>query len=501
MIEQVSAGRAADQPPNLKKIREFATNFFTLQLWAYVPVLGLVAGLAGNSVAFVVLSGTLIAVVGTAMRFANRTAPSTRFTIGAGMVGQWMLLIYAASGTPDGFILDAHMVYFVMSAQIMAYFCWRTVAIVTIIPAVHHLFFTFMYPLLVWPSIDYTLIHLGNHVVFVLLISSACLWLSWRIEALFVEGHRSMTGMIAAREEAERAAEQKVETERAAQEERSRVVNGLADRFDHRVKQAVDQVATNAESARQAATDMAQLADASLDLSTTAAGSAEAASVNVQTVASAAEELGSAIEEVSRGVEHQVTITTEAAEMAEKTDTEVRTLSEMAQKVGDVVELISTIADQTNLLALNATIEAARAGEAGKGFAVVASEVKSLANQTAKATEDITAQITAMQDQTGSTVKAIEGIGTMIRDMAEICATVAAAVQEQNAATVEISRSAQEAASATVEVSQAASGATESAKKTGERMGELLTASDDVVDRAGALHKLAEEFVSEIRAA
>ena len=489
------------QPPNLKRIRELATQVFTLLLWAYVPVLGLVASLAGNSVAFVIVSGALIAAAGTAMRLRHKSAPATRFTIAASMVAQWMLLIYAASGTPDGFVLDAHMVYFVMSAQIMAYFCWRTVAVVTIIPAVHHLFFTFLYPFLIWPSLDYTLIHLGNHVIFVLLISSACLWLSWRVEALFIEGHRSMTGMVRAREEMERAAERQAETERGAKLERTRVLQALAEQFDDVVKQAVAGVAEGALGARETADALARLAGTTVDLSASAAGAAEGASVNVQTVAAAAEQLGSAIQEVSRGVEHQVAIATQASEMAGKTDAEVRALSEMTETVGDVVDLINTIASQTNLLALNATIEAARAGEAGKGFAVVASEVKSLANQTAKATEDITAQITAMQNQTATTVKAIEEIGAMIRNMAEICATVAAAVEEQNAATAEISRSAQQAATATADVSQAASGATDAAKSTGSRTAKLLETSGDVAERAGELRTIAETFVAEIRVA
>ena len=489
------------QPPNLKRIREIASTLFTVELWAFVPVLVLVAWLAGNSVAFVAVAGSLAALAGTVPWLRDKTAPATRFTLGSAMVAQWMFLIYAASGTPDGFILDAHMVYFVMSAQILAFFCWRTVAIVTILPAAHHLFFSFLYPLLIWPSIDYTLIHLGNHVIFVVLISSTCLWLAWRIEALFTESHRSLTGMQAAQEEAARLSRQQAETQAKTKAERTQLLHKLAETFETSIKQFVGDLAASTSLSQDAAKGLAQLAGTSSDLSMSASKAAEAASVNVQAVTAAAEGLDGAIHEMSRGVQHQATIAAEASTMASRSDEEVRMLSDRAQKIGDVVDLINSIASQTNLLALNATIEAARAGEAGKGFAVVASEVKNLANQTAKATEDIAAQVTAMQDQTANTVKAIQEIGTKIQTMTEISSTVASAVEEQSGATSEISRSARQAAVGVQEVTQAVSGTADAARSTNSRTTDLVNSSHEAVLKTGELRGIAEAFVNEIRAA
>jgi methyl-accepting chemotaxis protein len=179
----------------------------------------------------------------------------------------------------------------------------------------------------------------------------------------------------------------------------------------------------------------------------------------------------------------------------------VKALAEAAQKIGDVVKLINDIAGQTNLLALNATIEAARAGEAGKGFAVVASEVKSLATQTAKATEDIANQVKAIQSATGDSVAAIEGITTTITRINEIATTVASAVEEQGAATKEIARNVQQASAGTTEVSRNISGVTQAAGETGAASSQVLGAASDLAKQGETLRAEVSRFLADIRAA
>ena len=188
---------------------------------------------------------------------------------------------------------------------------------------------------------------------------------------------------------------------------------------------------------KSSADTMTATADETHQRSTVVAAASEEASTNMQTVASATEEMTTSVAEISRRVVHSAEIATSAVEQADATNQKIEGLAEAAQKIGEVVNLINDIADQTNLLALSATIEASRAGEAGKGFAVVASEVKSLAGQTAKATEEISAQIGAMQKSTEEAVAAIQEIGKTIGEISEVATTVASAVEEQDAATRE----------------------------------------------------------------
>ncbi len=227
------------------------------------------------------------------------------------------------------------------------------------------------------------------------------------------------------------------------------------------------------------------------------AAAAEQASTNVQTVASAAEELSSSIEEVGRQVSESSNIAQSAATEAEQTNESVEELAVAAEKIGLVVDLISDIAAQTNLLALNATIEAARAGDAGKGFAVVANEVKSLASQTAKATGDISAQISAIQSATGNAVTAIRGIGKTISQVNEIATAIASAVEEQGAATQEIARNVQEAATGTQEVTANIAEVQKAATETGESSSQVLEAAAELSKQAEALQTEIDAFMND----
>jgi methyl-accepting chemotaxis protein len=264
------------------------------------------------------------------------------------------------------------------------------------------------------------------------------------------------------------------------------------------MKNAVEVVASAAEEMQASAQSMSSTAEETNTRSMAVAAASEEAAQNVQTVAAAAEELSSSINEISRQVSQSNTISQEAVEQAQKTNVTVQGLAEAAQKIGDVVNLINDIASQTNLLALNATIEAARAGEAGKGFAVVASEVKNLATQTAKATEEIAAQITSMQSVTTEAVTAIDSITNTIGKISEIAAAISTAVEEQGAATSEISQNVAQAAAGTSEVSENIAGVTQAAQESGQSAGQVLDAAKSLAEEGERMRQEVEAFLGKL---
>jgi methyl-accepting chemotaxis protein len=285
------------------------------------------------------------------------------------------------------------------------------------------------------------------------------------------------------------------------EQDKKQAMQQLAGTFEAKVRGIVDGVSGAAGEMQKMARSMSATADGSRQQSLAAASGANQATANVQTVAAASEELSTSITEIGRQVTQASTVSRKAADEGERTNKTVSGLSESAQRIGEVVALINDIASQTNLLALNATIEAARAGEAGKGFAVVASEVKSLANQTAKATDDIRAQVAAIQAETRSAVDAIQGISKTILEVNEISSSIATAVEEQTAATQEITRNVQEAASGTQEVSRNMGSVTEAVEQAGSTASQVLSAADRLAKQASTLRTEVDHFLETIRAA
>ena len=273
----------------------------------------------------------------------------------------------------------------------------------------------------------------------------------------------------------------------------------MADRFEADVKSVVAAVAQATTGMQRAAGEITTSVDGTSQRAAAAATASDEASASVNAVAAATEELASSVAEIGRQVTHSSQVADDAVVKAGQTTEMVSSLASAAEKIGDVLRLIGAIASQTNLLALNATIEAARAGEAGRGFAVVASEVKELANQTAKATEEIAGQVAAIQAATGDCVTAIGGISNTIREISGIATTIAAAVEEQDSATREIARSVQQAAAGTSEVSLNVTGASQSADQSRTLANNVATASSQLGQQAGALSRSVDTFLAGLR--
>ncbi|MET4152973.1 HAMP domain-containing methyl-accepting chemotaxis protein [Bradyrhizobium sp. RT7b] len=301
--------------------------------------------------------------------------------------------------------------------------------------------------------------------------------------------------------EAERLRAEQAEADARGRERRKADMHRLADGFEGAVGEIIDTVSSAATELEASSNTLTQAAERGNGLATAVAAASEEASANVQSVSSASEEMTTSISEISRQVQESARVADVAVEQAQRTNARVAELTKAAGRIGDVVELINTIASQTNLLALNATIEAARAGEAGKGFAVVATEVKALAEQTAKATGEISQHIGAIQTATQDSVGAIKEIGDTIARMSEISSAIAAAVEEQGAATQEISRNIQHAAHGTSEVSANIGNVQRGAGETGAASVQVHSAAQSLSQESNRLKSEVARFLESVRAA
>ncbi|WP_322516382.1 methyl-accepting chemotaxis protein [Rhodopseudomonas palustris] len=299
----------------------------------------------------------------------------------------------------------------------------------------------------------------------------------------------------------QRLQQEQEEAERRVAEEHKAEMRRLADDFEGAVGQIIQTVTSASTELEASAGSLTSTADRSQELATSVAAASEQASANVQSVASATEQMSSSISEISRQVQQSARIAGDAVDQARKTNGRIGELADAASRIGAVVDLINTIAGQTNLLALNATIEAARAGDAGRGFAVVAQEVKALAEQTSKATGEISQQISGMQTATQESVGAIREIGGTIERMSEIASTIASAVEEQGAATQEIARNVQQAAQGTQQVSANITDVQRGATETGSASSEVLAAARSLSRDSNRLREEVSRFVETVRAA
>ena len=300
---------------------------------------------------------------------------------------------------------------------------------------------------------------------------------------------------------AKKAADEAASREADAKIQRGQRVDSITREFEALIGQLVGSLSSSSTELEAAANTLTSTAEVTGKTSESAAGASQEVSSNVQSVAVATEEITSSVGEIGRQVQESSRVANEAVRQAQKTDASITELSQAAARIGDVVKLITAVAEQTNLLALNATIEAARAGDAGRGFAVVASEVKALAAQTAKATDEISAQVAGMQTATQESVATIKEIGKTITLISEISSTITAAVEEQGAATQEIARNVQQAAALSGEVAASITNVSRGAGETGAASGQVLSAAQMLSSDSSRLKIEVEKFLTTVRAA
>jgi len=482
---------------NADHLRRKALRLFIPYLWLHVPLIAVIG--IFNETPYLLSAGgaALFVAAVTAMWRLQPDSSATRQAAGIVFMLLISLLVFQLTG--HEFQLDMHLYFMAGLAMLVPLVDWRAILAAAATVALHHLILNIALPYALWPG-DTAYLRLFLHAAVVVIESAALIYYCQQLVQAFSEAEEAIDTAQGALKETERLSEERSRADAQHAETRRKDRATLAEIFEKKVGAVVQSVSSEAAQMRAAAQQMGAQALQSLSQAKKVTHSAGDASRNVEIIAASAEEMESSIQEISSRVAETARLAAQAADEATSTDARVQVLSETAGKIGEVIGLINDIAEQTNLLALNATIEAARAGEAGKGFAVVASEVKSLATQTAKATEEITEQIRSIQSATEETVGSISSIRSRISVMNEVSASVSAAIEEQARATAEITRSTLGASESTRDVSETMSGVYRTAEETGEA---AEAVSRSVTGLGGQVTTLEEEvraFIAQIRA-
>jgi methyl-accepting chemotaxis protein len=435
----------------LANLRITANRFFTIFLWLHVPLIVATASFVGEVSALNV--GILALILTIVPHFVIKQrgdAPLTRYMVAVSLMLMVALFVYCFSN--HYWQIDAHMYFFAALAMLSAYSDWRTILVAMVTVALHHLLLNFIFPMAIFPD-GADFFRVIFHAVIVIVETAVLLFITNTVSKSLLESeallHKTdeQQALMASLEE------QKEEVKRQ-QEERAKQTIRLSDEFEQNLGPIIAHFSTTIEELKKTAATMLESSETSNRVGENIAGQILQSSENIQGISGAAEEMTASIREIAHKLEESNQIAQQAFDKVESSNKIAEELQEAAQNVSNVTGLIREITEQTNLLALNATIEAARAGEAGKGFAVVAQEVKELASRASQATEEINQEISLAQQKTNETVRMIENIGALVRDLHEVSTSVAAAVGQQSATTQEIASLIGNAASSSKDINR-----------------------------------------------